>query len=145
MMRKDNAGKLRKGAAVAVSVLTVLASTSTIFAYEPLMTTDVDATGAFEDGNFGAFSECNDTIDYDFSTSDRVFIYEDGTQVDIIDEPCEYVLCNHNLVSGYYSVHKPQSSGGCVVEVYHAQKCNKCGYLDIGDLYASTRYPVCPH
>lgn len=141
---------VRRGIAVTVTVITIFLSASTILAYEPFMSVNEDVSEASNLGEFGAFSFENgvneDNIDiYDFSTSDRIFIYEDGTQDAITDETYSYALCNHTMVSGYYRIHSSNSSGGCTVYVYNAKKCSKCGYLELGSLDHTTTYTVCPH
>lgn len=146
MMSKTKKGVLRRGIAIAASVVTVLASTSTIFAYEPFLTTDADAIEVFSDDEFGAFSNDGDAYDaVYFGDSDSIFVSEDGIQSPVSGEVSPYVLCNHNMVKGYYHSHKSNSSGGCTVKVYNAEKCSKCGYLDIGTLYSTTTFTVCPH
>lgn len=141
---------VKKGIATVVTVATVFASASTILAYEPFLAANEDAIEVSDLGEFGAFSvedgsNEDDIFDYDFSSSDEIFIYEDGTQVPITSETLPYVLCNHIMVTGYYSVHSSNSSGGCTVYVYNAKKCSKCGYLEVGSLYATHTYTVCPH
>ncbi|MGN8630703.1 M56 family metallopeptidase [Blautia sp. HCP3S3_G3] len=145
MMKKNKMGLLRRGIAIAASVITVFASASTIMAYEPFDWVDDGNVDVTDYGEFGSFSDGDSTIDCDFSLSDTIFVYEDGTQVAITDDSSSYVLCNHTMTSGYYNVHKSNSSGGCTVTVFKAQKCTKCGYLIIGDLYKTETYPVCPH
>lgn len=144
-MMKKKSGILRRGIAVAASVLTVLVSASTIMAYEPLLSAEAGDTGELTDIEFGAFTGGDNAIDYDFSISDSIFIYEDGTQEAITDEASPFAWCNHTMTSGYYSTHKSNGSGGCTVKVYYAQKCTKCGYLDLGDLYNTITYAVCIH
>ena len=119
-MMKRKRGMLRKGIGATVAVLTMFASASTILAYEPFESTNESALEVYEGGDFasfieeyqtdegGLFTNGDDIRDYDFSGSDRVFIYEDGTQEPILlDEESTYAFCNHTLVSGYYSIHKP--------------------------------------
>ncbi len=143
MMKKNKAGKLRRGIRIAATVLTVFASAGTIMAYEPFESLDVESVECLEGGNFGSFMD-EDLVD-DFNISDGIFIYEDGTLETNTDGASTYALCNHTMKSGYYQVHKPNNSGGCKVEVYYAQKCTKCGYLKLGSLFSTTTYPVCPH
>ena len=143
-------GFMKKGIAIVATALTVVASASTILAYEPFVWTDEDGAVASTFGELGAFSDGGiikeiDIDEYDFSISDILFIYEDGTQVAITEDASPHVLCNHTMTSGYYSVHSSNSSGGCTVYVYNAQRCTKCGYIDVGSLHSTTTYPVCPH
>lgn len=145
MMKKRKTGWMKTGIAIAASVITIFASTSTILAYEPLSATNTDAIEVFDTHDFGDFLNDGGVDSVDFSASDSVFVYEDGTQVAVMDEVSPRVLCNHKMVDGYYHAHKADGSGGCKVDVYYAKKCSKCGYLYIGDLYVTHIYPVCPH
>ena len=147
MMKK---GMFKKGIAVALSVVSVIASASTILAYEPFKSVDEGTMEVVSSEDFGSFyfedtvSE-NDIIEDDFSISDAVFEYEDGTQVPITNIDSSYAFCNHIMVSGYYKTHKADGSGGCTVKIYNAKQCSKCGYLSLGDLYNVITYQVCPH
>lgn len=148
MMKKN--GMFRKGIAVALTVATVFASASTILAYEPFVPVYEGTMEVVSADEFGAFSfedaiQYDETDEFDFSISDDIFVYEDGRQEPITNEDSSYVLCNHTMVSGYYSTHRSNSSGGCTVTVYNAQKCSKCGYLILGDFHHSTTFAVCPH
>lgn len=143
MMKRK--GFMKKGIAIAATALTVVASASTILAYEPFAWTDENVVVASTFGVSGAFLYDEDTDNCDFSISNTVFVYEDGTQEAITDETLPYVLCNHTMTTGYYHVHSPNSSGGCTVYVYNAQKCTKCGYLTLGSLHNTITYAVCPH
>lgn len=139
-------GFMKKGIAIVATVLTVFASASTILAYEPLTWTDEDAIVVSDLGQFGIVFDDESTEDCDFSVSDTVIVYEDGTQIPATGKEVEpYVLCNHTMKNCYYHVHNLKSSGGCTVYVYNAQQCTKCGYLDVGSLYATYNYTVCPH
>lgn len=146
MMKRK--GFMKRGIAVLIAVMAVIASASTILAYEPFVSIDGDGVVVSDGGEFGNFSISDSFIDvneYDFSTTDAIFIYEDGTIVPVTDDALPYAICNHTMVSGYYSVHKSNGSGGCTVYVYNAQRCSKCGYIDVGSLNKTVTYPVCPH
>lgn len=147
MMQKKKNGWLQKGIMVAVSALTVLASASTALAYQPMQSSD-ESFGEIvldfepEELSFN-LSHMIETID--FSESDYVFIYPDGTQVPIENITSPYALCTHSMVDGYVTAHKTNSSGGCTVKVYTAKRCKKCGYLSNAVLYSTTNYTKCPH
>lgn len=144
MMKRK--GFMKKGIAIVATVLTVLGSASTILAYEPFMSVDQDAIEASTFGVFGNILGERDIENCDFSISDTVIVYEDGTQIPVTDENnSQYAICNHVMKNCYYQVHNPNSSGGCTVYVYYAQQCTKCGYLDVGSLYYTTTYTTCPH
>lgn len=149
MMKEKRKGLLQRGIMVAVSALTIVAGAGTALAYQPMQWSD----GSFEDTisdyevnqiNFQA--NASDSLSVDFSNSDFVFVYSDGTQVDVTDEKVSpHILCTHSMVDGYYSTHSPNSSGGCTVRVYTAQRCKKCGYLANAVYQYSTTYVKCPH
>lgn len=148
MLKKK--GMFRKKTAAVVTVAAVFASASTILAYEPFESVREGDMDIVSSEDFGSFSVENTvqkdaTSEYDFSISDSIFVYEDGTQVPIISNDSSYALCNHIMVDGYYTTHKADGSGGCTVKVYYAKKCSRCGYLEIGDLYNVITYQVCPH
>ena len=147
MMRKNKKGMIRRGIAIVASVIAVVGSASTIMAYEPFASTDEEYVEVFnEEGYITFLGETDIDIDAcDFSESDIIFVYEDGTQVEVTEDNSTYALCIHSLIDGYASTHNVNSTGGCTVKVYHAKKCTKCGYVDLGDLYRTEIYPVCPH
>lgn len=135
---------MKKGIAIATAVFTVFASSSTILAYEPLVWVDKEAVQVSNEGDFGAFSCESKNASPDFTISNKIFIDENGLQIPVEDNS-QYVLCNHAMVKGYYSVHIPNTSGGCTVKEYNAERCKKCGYLDVGSLHNIITYMVCPH
>lgn len=145
MMRKTKMGLVRRGIAIVASVVTVFASTSTIFAYEPFKSADENISEFLNEEDTILFSGQDYVDNYDFSKSDRIFVYEDGKQVAITDKASTYALCIHDMTSGYFSVHRANGSGGCTVYVYNAQQCTKCGYIKTGSLRSTHTYTVCPH
>lgn len=144
MMKKK--GLMKKGVAVVVALVTMLASASTIFAYEPFMWTDEMTANVSGFSDFGMYADDIEVSEGDFSVSDLVFVYEDGTQVIDSGENTEkYILCNHVMKDGYYQVHRSNSTGGCTVNIYNAQRCIRCGYIKTGSLHSTHTYTVCPH
>lgn len=143
MMKKKE--MLKRGVTIAISVLTVFASASTIFAYEPMLSTNENAIEAFSGEEFGNYFINDIADDIQFDDSDYVFAYEDGRQVAVNEGASTYALCNHILESGYYSTHKSNDTGGCRLKVYNAKRCSRCGYIEIGDLNYTITYVVCPH
>ncbi|MDO4321752.1 MAG: M56 family metallopeptidase [Lachnospiraceae bacterium] len=138
-------GMVRRGVAAVVSALTVLACTSTIFAYEPMLSTDEETTGIFREGDAGDFSDVEKMDKVYFGDSDGVFVYEDGTQVAVREGASPYAFCNHIFSDGYYYLHKANNSGGCTVTVYNAQRCTRCGFLKLGSVHNTITYAVCIH
>lgn len=148
MMKRKDIGLLQRILMVAVTIVTVIASTCTVFAYEPMQSADTSVNEVvfndsldFSSYDFGASSLVNQ---FDFSESDEVFMYEDGTQVPVINSSGR-AICTHSMGSGYLSTHETKSSGGCVVTVYTCQRCKKCGYLANAKYYNTVTYAKCPH
>ena len=148
MMERKNAGLLQKVLMVALAIVTVIASACTVFAYEPMQSSDESISDvAFSDGveYFSYDFDIANIIDkIDFSKSDSVFVSNDGTQI-IVDESSSHALCIHSMVNGYLSTHSSNGSGGCTVKIYTCQRCNKCGYLANAKYYNTVTYAKCPH
>lgn len=143
MMKKKEL--MKKGVAVVVALVTMVASASTIFAYEPFASGDKSTIEASELGEFGSFLKAKSVGDCDFSISDTVFVYDDRTQVPVRENGEQYAICNHVMEKGYYHVHSSNKTGGCTVYVYNAQQCIRCGYIKTGSLDNVITYMVCPH
>lgn len=136
---------MKKGIAIVTAVITMFASASTILAYEPFVSGDKYTVKASGLGEFGSFMKDGSADNCDFSISDTVFVYEDGTQVAVRENDTQYAICNHVMESGYYHVHSSNDSGGCTVYVFNAQQCKKCGYIKTGSLHSTHTYTVCTH
>lgn len=62
------------------------------------------------------------------------------------EEPASvYRSCNHNYEPGTRVVHDKKSDGSCIVKVYDAERCSKCGFVLVGDQTGEFKYMVCPH
>ena len=148
MMKKRKNGWMRKGIIAMVSALTIAASAGTVLAYEPMQSSD----GSFEtiidmdSPDYSNYDLIYVMIDnFDFSESDDIFVFKNGTQINIENENVSRALCKHNMVDGYFSNHMSNSSGGCTVKVYTCQRCTRCGYLANAKYYATHSYAKCPH
>lgn len=147
MMKKRKNGWMRKGIIAMVSALTVAASAGTVLAYEPMQWSDSTIESSIYNDNpeYADFEFDDEIFDADFSKSDLVFIANDGTEIPIIDETSERVLCRHNMVNGYLKNHISNGSGGCSVKVYTCQRCTRCGYLANAKYDYTVTYTKCPH
>ena len=149
MMKEKRKGLLQRGIMVAVSALTIVAGAGTVLEYEPMQSSDA----SFEDIVFEPDAEeitirnSDIVTTIDFSKSDNVFIYLDGTQLPIDDDynASTYALCTHSMVKGYVTAHKKNSSGGCSTKVYTCQRCEKCGYVANAVYSHTVTYAKCPH
>ena len=148
MMKEKRKGLLQRGIMVAVSALTIVAGAGTAMAYQPLPSSDESFSEVvldFEPEEL-SFDISNIIPAIDFSISDTVFIYEDGTQIPIVvDNSSSYALCTHSMVNGYVTAHKSNGSGGCTIKVYKCQRCEKCGYYSNAVYQYTTTYAKCPH
>ena len=149
MMKEKRKGLLQRGIMVAVSALTIVAGAGTVLAYEASPSSDKSFKDTISDypvNQINFQTVANDALEVDFSNSDFVFIYPDGTQINVENELISpHALCTHSMIDGYYSTHSPNSSGGCTVRVYTAQRCKKCGYMANAVYQYSTTYVKCPH
>ena len=147
MMKKRKNGCMRKGIIAMVSALTIAASAGTVLAYEPMQWSDgsIESNIYNDSPEYAGFEFADEVFDADFSKSDLVFVANDGTEIPIIDETSERVLCKHNMVDGYLKNHISNGSGGCTVKVYTCQRCTRCGYLANAQYHNTVTYAVCPH
>lgn len=150
MMQKKRNGKLQKGIMVAVSALTVLTSTSTALAYQPMQSSDMSVGNTISDTtSFYGFqtSGLENDLGHEESTQIKgTFVYPDGTEEIVYDSDLDtYALCTHSMVDGYFYTHDVLSSGGCKMTYYTAQRCKKCGYLANAKYYNTVTYAKCPH
>lgn len=149
MMERKNAGLLQKVLMVALAIVTVIASACTVFAYEPMQSSDESVSDVAFSDEIEYFSydfELCDLIDeLDFSSSDAVFFTTDGLQIAVNESADSRALCIHSMVNGYLSTHSSNGSGGCTVKIYTCQRCNKCGYLANAKYYKTVSYAKCPH
>lgn len=56
-----------------------------------------------------------------------------------------YAVCNHQYVTGTFQKHVRNSSGGCTITVYVAQRCTKCGFTVVGEEVSTATWKACNH
>ena len=152
MMKEKKKGLLQRGLMVAVSALTIVAGAGTALAYEPMQSSDTSVKKSINDslefGEFDNFDDLESSEDdiyiADFSQSDSIFVDYAGKQY-VVSDNSTHALCTHSMINGYWKTHAKNSNGGCVVTVYTAQRCEKCGYLANAKYYATHTYAKCPH
>lgn len=77
---------------------------------------------------------------------DRQFVDEEGNIYPIAeDNDMIEPYCNHTFVSGVGADHIKNSSGGCEIIEFKAQRCSKCGYVLQGAEISRHIYVECPH
>ncbi len=147
-------GKFEKIIQSVIVVSTVFVSSLTVFAYqEPVVvvyknqdTSNVDFIETYEYSVSGEF----DSTEYklpDLNKNEFVSYYtidEDGT-INKISRNKEKAPCNHTYKPVTHLKHMLNSTGGCKMEYYHAQKCTKCGVTIVGTKYDTETHEKCPH
>ena len=74
------------------------------------------------------------------------FADDAGNVYEIKDENNDTrAACKHKFVAGTTTSHSKNSSGGCSVTTYKAQRCSSCGYVKTGDEINFITYKKCPH
>ncbi len=161
VMRMKKWNKAMMGAIVGVFVLanslTVLAYEDTI-QVEPRASMPHDEVEYFMEGEMYQFIP--GAVEVETAEETDVYIPYDGEiiyvnqfvdaegnvyEVQKTEGAVVYRACNHTYDSGQLAVHDKQSDGGCIVKVYDADRCSKCGYVLLGKQISETKYMVCPH
>ncbi|MDY3999135.1 MAG: hypothetical protein SOY73_08630 [Blautia sp.] len=148
---KKKFSKIQKLITVAVSVATVLVSSITVFAYEPLQSSNEETISNLTDGDFIEFITAEEANNEIFSTEDyflygdMIFISDEGETFILDNIVTPHAICNHTFINGTLNKHASNGSGGCTVYVYNAQRCTKCNYIKTLDLIQTNIYTVCPH
>ena len=129
-------------------------NSSLILAYDEYPTTykneyDENTESYFTtDPTFMAEPGCMDEVSRLFSQNiNSVFIDSSGIVYPIYEDADAGTdaTCTHTYVSGTVQEHKKNSDGSCILKVYNAQRCTKCGNVVLGSLISSTKYTTCPH
>jgi len=90
------------------------------------------------------------TVPFDFLGNEQEIIYLDEEGNAVIKEYQEQaetarILCNHTYTNGYLRNHIAYKDGSCMVKIYKAEYCTKCGTVKSQVLDSSTTYVTCPH
>lgn len=81
-----------------------------------------------------------DTILYD-----KQFEDEAGNIYPVKEGAIPYADCSHVFISGVYKDHNLKEGGGCTIDYYEGQYCNKCGYCVIGEKIGESSFVKCLH
>lgn len=101
----------------------------------------------FDTDSYISLDSNADLSDIEEIPYDDFFVDENGQIYEITEQNQQQraVCFSHQFLSGTKKVHKKDGNGGCTVKYYHAQICEKCGYIVVGDLYQTITYQVCTH
>lgn len=144
IMKKKTKRKLVSS--VLAVMVSIICSTTTILAYEPLQVSSGTENVVSEAEGFMEFYK-NENIEDKVTTVEDIFISENGEKSYILEseDSGERALCIHDFEWGQLGSHVSNSSGGCTMYFYEAKKCVKCNYLVVYDLIYRTIYETCPH
>lgn len=165
--RMENVMRMKKwnktAAGVVVAAL-VFVNSLTVFAYEDTIHVEPQEVVSQGDVDYFMDGEAWQFISDEFEVGtleatevyipftgeiryEKQFIDAEGNIYEVQDEETAsvYRSCNHTYVSGREAIHNKQSDGSCIVRVYDAQRCSKCGWILLGDFISETKYAKCPH
>lgn len=156
--------KWNRAAAVALVAALTFANSMTVFAYrEPVQLEVLEDVSEEEiekttrsDIILFVPNEVDENVAKEFKESevpeyiqeilyDRQFVDDDGNIYPILEGDNIEPHCNHTFVSGTMYDHIKNSSGGCEMREFKAQRCSKCGYIIRGEKIATHIYEVCSH
>ncbi len=147
--------------AVLILVVSIIASSMLVFAYDDYTVENISQESFIQESNNSTKDSVSDinvfmTEDYErnieintelhFNDEINSLFIDENNDVYPIEEDAEsYALCNHTYVSGIVSKHTKFSDGSCITNYYEGQRCTKCGAIITGSFIKSTTYAVCPH
>lgn len=123
-----------------VMAMICIMGTMTAFAYEAPIRYEAENDWSKSDAVF--FSDHLDEPEH--FMYDYFFVDLEGN-ITPLEDAVPQASCVHIFNEGYTQIHTKNSNGGCVVEVYEAQRCTQCGYIKQGELISETKYTKCPH
>ncbi|MCI8891939.1 MAG: M56 family metallopeptidase [Eubacterium sp.] len=138
-----------------VSAGMIVCSVSTVFAYKPVnvlrepLCLD-ESFGTIEKGRTLIFSTEKDSpLFYDIGKETVVYDLQfqdtDGNIYPLKQESGERKICTHTYKQGELQDHVRKASGGCVIYIYAAKVCIKCGVASQKVLDHSASYSKCLH
>lgn len=122
----------------------IIASTVTVFAYDPPQyivqesgkEVNLEAEEAFYAGTL--------ELEVEELPYDNFFTDSEGNIYPITEEQTRKE-CRHEYELGIKTEHVLDGNGGCTVNYYHAKRCTVCGIVVYGELYDFVTRKVCPH
>lgn len=147
IMHRPKISKFQSALLAIICIIAIFASSSSVLAYQPV-----------EYLYGGPYSENADWVvigddipmpegyNTDFSLSDTVIVWDDGTQLPVSDKSViPRAFCFHTYKTGTMQEHVLNKSGGCTVTLYKVTSCGKCGYIKSKSQTSATTFNSCPH
>ncbi len=118
----------------------------TVCAYDPPVNITDQGYGYSENGFDFQFTVGELKLEVEELPYEYFFADDAGNVYEIKDENNDTrAACKHKFVAGTTTSHSKNSSGGCSVTTYKAQRCSSCGYVKTGDEINFITYKKCPH
>lgn len=152
---KDNSG-VSKCIMAVLTVIMLVVSSLPVCAYEGVTVLEFGGDGELAcqqaenmSGSDYLFTEDDSLLfeaEYTEIRFEQQFVDEEGNIYEVNLHESGRAGCTHSaLISGTYQKHEKNSSGGCVVKIYAANRCNNCGSIFLGELISKYEYTKCPH
>lgn len=118
-------------------LLVVAAGTMSVMAYEPPSLYDVSRSEDTAIEQFQAEQTFYPEYEYGYEYGklfptipfDCFFTDEEGNVSALLPEEQSQPICEHNFQSGTMTRHTKTAEGDCIIQVYHAERCTKCGIV----------------
>lgn len=140
---------VRKNKRILSALMTALISLIgglTVCAYDPPVDITDHGSVYAEQGFDFQFTVGELKLEVEELPYEQFFVGDAGNVYEIKDENnYTRAVCKHSYVAGTTTSHSKNSSGGCTVTYYKAQRCSLCGYVKKGDKINLITYEKCPH
>lgn len=142
-------GLLKKALGIGTLGVALFISSLPVMAYSPKKATHLEMVSdkiVLTDDSVSTSDE--EYVNASVGNDDEwVFVDESGEVVATCKKRADkpYLFCNHEYKDYTANAHTSLDNGGCIVNLYKANRCNKCGDFNIGDLISTHTYVTCPH
>ncbi len=152
--------RLVKVFSTVVAVSVALLGSTTVLAYEGARVVKweknilerqedlVTFEGSFTNEDIVPENSNSDLLDLkEIVSIEESFVDENGNYYGLNDDGTTqpHIFCNHNFLTGTFRHHNFYNDGSCEMNYYYAERCSKCDYIVIGEIYESHSYKKCPH
>ena len=142
-------GLLKKALGIGTLGVALFISSLPVMAYSPKKAAHLERVS----DKILLMGECADIsndeyIDIPVGNDDEwVLVDESGKVIATYNKDSEipYLFCNHEYKNYTAYAHTGTDNGGYIVDLYKANRCDKCGDFNIGELISTTTYTKCPH
>jgi len=154
IMKGCNGKKKRHGIITGLVIcMVVVLNSITVFAYENVTTMKSE----WEPTESEIKADCEADVIFYLPDSEELFsdditvihnnqfTDEDGRVFPIHEGISTYATCSHSYVAGTAQYHQKNANGSCVISIYNAKRCTKCGGVIKMSLISQNTYNPCKH